>query len=155
PPPRTASGQPALRPGLPPLRARLDHHHLKPRLRAVGRDPRRRDGRRRPHRPARPPPHPDHAPGQELPPARTRPRPPAPRSRSAAPRLRLNGGKATTNHLPRLLARRQNGSHRLDPDAVGRKPADRGRWRTFRLRVTEPEVVHFSAPETGALFGAP
>jgi hypothetical protein len=34
------------------------------RLRAVGRDPRRRHGGRRPHRPARPPRHHDHARGK-------------------------------------------------------------------------------------------
>lgn len=46
---------------------------LQPLLRAVGRNPRRRDGRRGADRPAHPPRDDDHAQGQELPPARTRP----------------------------------------------------------------------------------
>jgi hypothetical protein len=64
--------QPALRAGRAPLRTRLDHPHQQPRLRSLGRDPRRRDGRRRAHRPARSPrPH-RHAQRQELPAPRTR-----------------------------------------------------------------------------------
>ena len=67
---RTPGREPALRPRRAPLRTRLDHRHQQPRLRGLGRDPRRRHGRRRPHRPARPPrPH-DHPQRQELPAAR-------------------------------------------------------------------------------------
>jgi IstB-like ATP binding protein len=47
----------------------------------------------RPDRPARPPRDHDHAQGQELPPARARPRRRDRRSGSVAPRLRLSGGK--------------------------------------------------------------
>jgi DNA replication protein DnaC len=90
-PPRTPSRQPPLRPRLTPLRTRLDHRHLKPRLQAMGRDPRRRHGRRRPHRPARPPRDHDHPQGQELLPARARPRRHTRRSDSVAPRLHLSG----------------------------------------------------------------
>ena len=102
PPARAPGRQPALRARLPPLRTRLDHRHLQPRLRAVGRDPRRRHGRRRPHRPARPPRHHDHAQRQELPPARTRRR----SLRQAAPagptnRTLMTGG-AESRRLRRL-----------------------------------------------------
>ena len=70
----TPGREPALRAGRTPLRTRLDHRHQQPRLRSLGRDPRRRDGRRRAHRPARSPrPH-RHAQRQELPPQRTRDR---------------------------------------------------------------------------------
>ena len=72
PAPGTPGRQPALRARRPPLRTRLDHRHQQPRLRGLGRDPRRRHGRRRPHRPPRPPrPH-GHPQRQELPPPRTR-----------------------------------------------------------------------------------
>ena len=72
PPARTPGREPALRAGRAPLRTRLDHRHQQPRLRSLGRNPRRRDGRRRPHRPARPPrPH-RHPQRQELPAPRTR-----------------------------------------------------------------------------------
>jgi hypothetical protein len=84
---RAPGRQPALRARLPPLRARLDHRHLEPRLRTVGRDPRRRDGRRRPHRPARPPRDHGRHQGQELPLARARRRRRPRRSGSLAPRL--------------------------------------------------------------------
>ena len=67
PPARPPSRQPALRARRAPLRTRLDHRHQQQKLRGLGRDPRRRHGRRRADRPARPPrPHP-HAQGQELP----------------------------------------------------------------------------------------
>jgi transposase len=68
-PPGTPGRQPALRADRAPLRTRLDHRHQQPRLRSLGRNPLRRHGRRRAHRPARPPrPH-RHPQGQELSPA--------------------------------------------------------------------------------------
>ena len=89
-----------------------------PRLRAVGRDPRRRDGRRRPDRPARPPRHHDHPQRQELPAPRAWPRRRARCSGSAAPRLRLSSGD------------------QLNPATGGGALFACRNWCTFRLPLT-------------------
>ena len=98
PPARAPGRQPALRAHRAPLRTRLDHRHQQPRLRGLGRDPRRRHGRRRPHRPPRPPRHHGHAQGQELPAARTRRR----QLRQAAPASPTNRTLMTDGPARRL-----------------------------------------------------
>ena len=91
------------RPGRPPLRTRLDHRHIQPRLRSLGRDPRRRHGRRRPDRPPRPPrPH-GHPQGQELPTARAGGRSRARGSGYGPPALRLNRDTTLTWRTFRFL----------------------------------------------------
>src|SRR6266571_3495425 len=114
----------------------------------MGRDPRRRDGRRRPDRPARPPRDDDRAQGQELPPARARPRRHARRSGSVAPRLRLNGGSqisptqariAPTTALSAKLDATVSAPHALRAPSPSSDPDPK--WCTFRLR----KLVHFSA----------
>ena len=115
----------------------IDHHHLKPRVRSLGRDPRRRDGRRRPDRPTRPPRHHGHPQRQELPPPRTRQR----------PRLRRPTQRRSKTDPPPTARRRH-----LTPLAYGslrEKPP-----RPSTGLASDRRVVHFSVPETGALFGS-
>src|SRR5204863_5107654 len=141
PPPGAPSGQLALRARLAPLRTRLDHHHLESRLRAMGRDPRRRDGRRRPDRPARPPRDHDRAQGQELPPPRAWPRRRARRSGSVAPRLRLNGG-SRINPTQARIALSATLAAKLDATGTPLTP------REHPARPpTRPEVEHFSTAQ--------
>jgi len=164
---RTPGRQPALRARLAPLRARLDHHHQQPRLRAMGRDPRRHDRRRRPDRPPRPPRHHDHAQRQELPPPRARPRRRTSRSDSAAPRLRLSGGSPGSEQNRCLRARgsvnrrHRSAAHALRPPRPTAEPAsagalfDCGNWCTFRLRLTpDPALIASTITQTIAVLPA-
>src|SRR4051794_14842181 len=137
----TSGGQPALRTRRPPLRTRLDHRHQQPRLRSVGRDPRRRHGRRRPHRPPHPPrPH-GHPEGQELPPTRTHwwphtaptrltdpPRPLAADPQNAITRL---APSANTPQPRRRTARTRPSAAPARPTASPPRHSDASRSRRF------------------------
>jgi DNA replication protein DnaC len=118
---RAPSREPALRARLPPLRTRLDHRHQQPRLRGLGRHPRRRHGRRRPHRPTRPPRHHDRAQRQELPPTRTR-----------------------HQHIT---------SHSIPANLNRTLALSRAGLAGYAASRTHP-VMHFSVPESDALFGS-
>ena len=157
PPPGAPGGESPVRPGGAPLRARLDRRDQQPRLRAVGRDPRRCDGGRGAHRPPGAPRDHDRPQGQELPPqgarlrrrtgpssacvtrapAPPRPGPPHPPAGPPAPRHpRSEGGAAPrTPHGP-LGPRR-----RATPALLGERRGPAG-------------VEHFSVPEGGAPFGS-
>jgi hypothetical protein len=86
----------------------LDHRHLQPWLRAMHETPRRRHGRRRVPRPARPPRHHDHALSEALPASPTRARRRARRSGSAAPHLRSSCAvRVRAAHAQNLVLRGQ------------------------------------------------
>ena len=99
-------------------------------FRGLGRDPRRRDGRRRPHRPARPPRHHGRPQGQELPPARTRHR-----HRSTTQAVAAGSLTSTLAASPTEPRRLRRLAHHLEKIRNGR-------------------LAHFSVPETGALFSS-
>jgi len=128
----------------PAATSAVDHRHQQPRLRVMGRDPRRRRGRCRPDRPARPPRHHDHPQGQELPTARAGPRRRARRAGSVAPRLHLSGDS------PELDTNRpfRAGAREIDTTGAPLTPSEHA-----ALPPTRPQVVHFSTAETGPVLG--
>ena len=155
PPARTPGREPALRARLASLRTRLDHRHQQPRLRAMGRDPRRRHGRRRPDRPVRPPRNHDHAQRQKLPPARTRPRRQTRRPGHAAPRLRLSSGGHRSGPIQARKPPQSRSPRNSRPqDRPSQPPSTRSNlrhgpsgalfdarnWRTIRCPLTTAEA---------------